>query len=846
MPCARLPKGIRYVGGRCEVQPGAAAPLVAALAVIAMATLLQPCSSLAAGIGTPTPVPNVRQLTADTSWIWIGSAHINARISDDGSVVVYDEGGKVFVAATDGHDRHVLTPQGTCWQAYPSADGAQVAMVCSGPIGDQNGDGNSEIVLLNGSGWRAITTSQPVFFNSSPSMSADGQTIVFTSNANYGGDNAGGTEQVFLWHGGQIQTLSHSAEDNREPLISGDGHSILFQRSHDLYLYNDQTGESLLIRSIAGSAQLSRDGHAAVFSARAMVLGSNGGQLTELYRQPIGGAAQQLSQTFNYAGSRLSDFAVNADASRIAAVFSNRGIGEGLLFTPEGLRALPGVPSDAWSLSFDAAGRRLAFRSGEDLTGQNPNRLQQLFVADIPLDPGPPVNPTPTPHPTAGPPCPGDCSDDGQVTVDELLAMVNIALGGGAASVCPAGDLNDSNSITVDEILTGVNAALSGCPHNGTPMDEALRALSAGDVHLANAQFCRAATAAPSDAFNFYCAATELIPAILEDAQMQSLARRSGISLAGDSQDICSWHAALPHDAPSDAPTLAEIVATLHDVLLPQIDGVVSTLDQLPDNAEIVFDLANLPYCLWPRDSARAVHIDHGDILAATAGLKIARAWLNMLTAYDLDISLARLVGETPQHVLADAPALLTLTAAASLGAGRQDVADVLTRAAAAITSVLGEVGDQSADLLVIAPQDRDGAERTVRVLDLIRQSLQGQVVFSTDVGLQQPFRLDLSKLFSGQFPDLRPLLPGFNGSGQFDFADFADPTFGGMAPDLTQMEISRALLGDNCWYTVVAADQAECDAAGAQRGCRSAYFYPWSGYTNCSLGGCICGWPGD
>lgn len=840
MRWARLAQGVRYVCGRWEVRLVAAAALAT---VLAMAALVQPRSSLAGDIGTPTPVPNVRQLTADTSWIWIGSFHINARISDDGSVVVYDEGAKVFVAATDGHDRHVLTPQGTCWQAYPSADGAQVVMVCSGIIAGQNGDGNSEIVLLNGSGWRAITNSQPVFFNSSPSMSADGQTIVFTSNANYGGDNAGGTEQVFLWHNDQIQTLSHSAEDNREPLISGDGHSILFQRSHDLYLYNDQTGESLLTRSIAGSAQLSRDGHSAVFPARAMVLGSNGGQLTELFQQPIGGAAQQLTQTFNYPGSHLSDFAVNADGSRIAAVFSNRGIGEGLLFTPEGLRALPGVPSDAWSLSFDAAGRRLAFRSGENLTGQNPNRLLQLFVADIPLDPGPPVNPTPTPHPIAGPPCPGDCSDDGQVTVDELLAMVNIALGGEMVSICRAGDLNDSNSITVDEILTGVNAALSGCPHTGTPMDEALRALSAGDLHLANAQFCRAATAAPSDAFNLYCAATNLIPAILEDAQLQSLARRSGMTLVGDSRDICSWHAVLPHDVPSDAPTLAEIVATLHDVLLPHIDSVVSTLDQLPDTAEIVFDLANLPYCMWPRTSARDVHIDHGDILAATAGLKAARAWLNMLRAYDLDVSLATVIGATPRDLLAGAPSLLTLTSPASLAAGRQDLADVLTRAAAAITSVLGETADQSADLLVIAPQDRDGAERTVRVLDLIRESLQGEVVFSTDVGLQQAFRLDLSKLFSGQFPDLRPLLPGFKASGQFDFAHFTDPTFGGMAPDLTQVEISRALLGDNCSYSVPAADQAECDAAAAQRYCRRGYFYY---YTACSLSGCICGWSGD
>ena len=140
----------------------------------------------------------------------------------------------------------------------------------------------------------------------------------------------------------------------------------------------------------------------------------------------------------------------------------------------------------------------------------------------------------------------------------------------------------------------------------------------------------------------------------------------------------------------------------------------------------------------------------------------------------------------------------------------------------------------------------RPESERAITVLDLVRQSLQGQVVLSTNVGLEQPFRLDLSKLFSGQFISLRPFLPTFDSRGHFDFTHFPDPTFGGTALDLTQLEISRALLGDDCEYDVPAANQAECDAAKAQRSCRSDYFYPWPGYTDCYLSGCICGWSGD
>jgi hypothetical protein len=50
------------------------------------------------------------------------------------------------------------------------------------------------------------------------------------------------------------------------------------------------------------------------------------------------------------------------------------------------------------------------------------------------------------------------------VTVDELITMVNVALGGADVSLCPAGDVNRDGEITVDEILTAVNNALDGCP----------------------------------------------------------------------------------------------------------------------------------------------------------------------------------------------------------------------------------------------------------------------------------------------------------------------------------------------------------------------------------------------
>ncbi|MFI5397806.1 MAG: hypothetical protein ACHQ9S_19900 [Candidatus Binatia bacterium] len=60
--------------------------------------------------------------------------------------------------------------------------------------------------------------------------------------------------------------------------------------------------------------------------------------------------------------------------------------------------------------------------------------------------------------------CVGNCNFTSGVTVDEILTMVNIALGNTPIASCEAGDANGDGRITVDEILTGVNNALKGCP----------------------------------------------------------------------------------------------------------------------------------------------------------------------------------------------------------------------------------------------------------------------------------------------------------------------------------------------------------------------------------------------
>ena len=92
----------------------------------------------------------------------------------------------------------------------------------------------------------------------------------------------------------------------------------------------------------------------------------------------------------------------------------------------------------------------------------NAGQIGSLPVSETPT-PTPTTAPAVTPTPTSTPLCVGDCNSSTDVTVDELLTMVNIALGNADVSACMAGDANHDEQITIDEILAAVNNALNGC-----------------------------------------------------------------------------------------------------------------------------------------------------------------------------------------------------------------------------------------------------------------------------------------------------------------------------------------------------------------------------------------------
>jgi hypothetical protein len=59
--------------------------------------------------------------------------------------------------------------------------------------------------------------------------------------------------------------------------------------------------------------------------------------------------------------------------------------------------------------------------------------------------------------------CVGDCAGDGEVTINDLILGVNIALGSAPVSACEA-FANGEGEVTISQLIQGVNNALEGCP----------------------------------------------------------------------------------------------------------------------------------------------------------------------------------------------------------------------------------------------------------------------------------------------------------------------------------------------------------------------------------------------
>ena len=99
----------------------------------------------------------------------------------------------------------------------------------------------------------------------------------------------------------------------------------------------------------------------------------------------------------------------------------------------------------------------------EDLTPETAVTLAQTTAAADPkVQRALQDNRLPTPTKTPGG-CVGDCDSNGEVTIDEVIKGVNIALGNATVDTCRQFDVDGSGAVTINELIIAVTNVLSGC-----------------------------------------------------------------------------------------------------------------------------------------------------------------------------------------------------------------------------------------------------------------------------------------------------------------------------------------------------------------------------------------------
>lgn len=140
------------------------------------------------------------------------------------------------------------------------------------------------------------------------------------------------------------------------------------------------------------------------------------------------------------------------------------------------MSANAGMTPDEITVSFDGTDLAPGYHQGkitfssDAAPGASQSVDVQVSIPGVITSPTPTRTRTPTetvrPNPTLTPglTCVGDCNDDAEVAIDELVIGVRSALEGAPLSNCRVFDGNGDGAVTVDEIIRAVNHAVTACP----------------------------------------------------------------------------------------------------------------------------------------------------------------------------------------------------------------------------------------------------------------------------------------------------------------------------------------------------------------------------------------------
>jgi Tol biopolymer transport system component len=295
-----------------------------------------------------------------------------------------------------------------------NALGTRIAFISTADLTGDNSDGNEELFLVDtttGTFTQLTTTTTSGFTNINPSINALGTRIAFASRADLTGDNPDGNYEIFLADTtmGSLTQLTHGGGfSSLSPSINALGTRIAFESfadltgdnpdgSMELFLVDTLTNHFTQLTTTTGFdtrnllPSINALGTRIAFLSNANLTGDNpDGNLELFLADTMTGSLTQLTITTS-ADVGTFYHSINALGTRIAFV-SNADLTGG---NPDGNQELFVVNTltnrftqltttghDIFYTSINALGTRIAFSSGADLTGGNPDGLFQAFLVN--------------------------------------------------------------------------------------------------------------------------------------------------------------------------------------------------------------------------------------------------------------------------------------------------------------------------------------------------------------------------------------------------------------------------------------------------------------------------------
>jgi Tol biopolymer transport system component len=242
------------------------------------------------------------------------------------------------------------------------------------------------------------------------SISGDGRRVAFHSFDDITGDNADGSGEIFLWEAAGRTTTQLTASGvgglgSLSPSISDAGTRVVFRSDRDLigdnpdgnteiFLFDTTTSVTTQLTStvgeITGGAVVTGDGRRVVFVSSADLTGDNVDGSSEVFAvEIVGGSFTQLTSG---SGGFVEELAPSEDGTRVAFRSSDDLTGDNpdgnaeifliagptggvvqVTDTTSGVNAEPSIVAD---------GSQVLFTSNRDLVGDNPDQNHEIFRFD--------------------------------------------------------------------------------------------------------------------------------------------------------------------------------------------------------------------------------------------------------------------------------------------------------------------------------------------------------------------------------------------------------------------------------------------------------------------------------